>query len=146
MWRKFILIGLVLVTVVTMMANSGQSAFAGQSKRLNASGLAVGGLIQVISSPQNQGAAMEMDTYEVLTAGGNHRFRILSNGTGQVLNLRLIGVNGSIITSCTAAVGGTCTTPSQALIGNLLFQVIVATQNGAPVNPGSNYRFAVQKQ
>jgi hypothetical protein len=145
MFRKFISIGLVLVTVVTMLANSGQSAYAGQSKRLNASGLAVGGLMQVISSPQNQGAAMEMDTYEVLTAGGNHRFRILSNGTGQVLNLKLIGVNGNIVSSCTAPVGGTCTTPNLALIGNLLFQVIVATQNGAPVNPGSIYRFGVQR-
>jgi hypothetical protein len=127
-------------------------ADAGQFKRLSATATLVpGAQVQVFGSPQNQGAAMEMDVYEFLSAGTaatltGYRCRILSNSTGQTLNLRLIGVNGSVISSCAATSPGFCDLPFSSLVGNLLFQCTVATGNGAPVIPSRFYSLAVQRQ
>jgi hypothetical protein len=117
----------------------------GQFKRLNAATLATGAETSVFASPQNQGAAMEMDGYEYLSAAASYRCRILRNATGRTLNLRRIGVNGTIGGSCSAAPGGTCDLPFVVHAGNLLFQCTVATQGGAPVSAGAQYIFAVQR-
>src|SRR5581483_1441227 len=143
--RKNIISGALLLAtaVIAVLALYGQT-IAGQFKRLNASTLAVGAQITAHASPVNQGNAMEMDTYEFLVApaGGNYRCRIVSNSTGQTLNLRLIGVDGTIASSCAAPNGGTCNTGTFALVGNLLFQCLVSTHNGAPVVGGAHYIFA----
>lgn len=148
MWHKLVSGILVVASVVALVLVSGRDASAGQFKRLNAQNLTVGQLLAVHASPLNQGNAMEMDTYEVLsaTAGGAYRFRITSNATGQTLNLKVIGVNGTIVGSCSAPNGSSCLTPTLTLVGNLLFQVIVATNNGAPVLANAHYTFAVQRQ
>jgi hypothetical protein len=88
---------------------------------------------------------MEMDVYEYLSAAASYRCRILRNATGRTLNLRRVGVNGTIGSSCSAPPAGTCDLPFVAHVGNLLFQCIVATQNGAPVTATAQYVFAVQR-
>jgi hypothetical protein len=124
----------------------GSTALAGQFKRLDASTLAPGTQVSALASPQNQGAAMEMDAYEYLSAAASYRCRITFNSTGEALNLRVIGVNGTVAFSCTTPVNGTCDTPFVAHAGNLLFQCLVATGNGSPVTASSAYVFAVQRQ
>ncbi|HXH08477.1 MAG TPA: hypothetical protein VNP04_01695 [Alphaproteobacteria bacterium] len=141
-----VMLGLT-VALATVFGLHGE-ALAGQFKTLNTAGLGVGGSISAHSSPKNFGQAMEMEVYEWPTAstGGNYRCQITSNSTGQTLNLRLIGVNGTIISSCAAANGGTCSTPTAALVGNLKFMCLVATQFGAPVSSSAHYVIAVQRQ
>jgi hypothetical protein len=124
----------------------GTTALAGQFKRLDASSLAPGAQVSALASPQNQGAAMQMDAYEYLSAAASYRCRITFNSTGEALNLRVIGVNGTVAFSCTTAVNGTCDTPFVAHAGDLLFQCLVATGNGSPVAAGSAYVFGVQRQ
>jgi len=122
---------------------------AGQFKRMTGSStLAVNGNISAHASPRNQGNAMEMDTYEwqsQASGSASFRCRITSNTTGQTLNLKWLGVNGTIIDSCSALNGGTCDTGVHATVGNLLFQCIVATANGSPVSASAHYIFAVQR-
>jgi len=131
-----------------VLATGGQ-VLAGQFKRLTrTASLAPGTQAFAFSSPQNQGAAMEMDVWEYLSApaGASYRCRITSNNTGRGLTLARIGVNGAIQASCITPVNGTCDLPFIAHAGNLLFQCIVATSNGAPVATGSTYGFAVQRE
>ena len=118
---------------------------AGQFKRFNASGLALGGQVYAWASPLNQGAAMEMDVYEYLSAATSYRCRILYNNTGRQLTLARLGVNGAIQASCTTPVNGTCDLPYVLHAGGLLFQCLVATGNGAPVGAGSLYAIAIQR-
>jgi hypothetical protein len=128
---------------------AGGQALAGQFKRLSrVATLAVGAQVAAFSSPQNQGAAMEMDVWEYLSApaGASYRCRIISNNTGRQLRLARIGVNATVQASCVTPVNGTCDLPFVAHAGNLLFQCIVATGNGAPVATGSAYGFAVQRE
>jgi hypothetical protein len=148
MRRNSISAVLVLAIVLTTVFVFSHGATAGQFKRLNTETLAVGAQISAHASPLNTGAAMEMDTYEFKTAaaGGSYRGRILTNSTGQTLNLKVIGTNGLIVASCSAVNAGTCNTATLSLVGNLLFLVIIATQNGAPVNAGAHYSMAVQRQ
>jgi hypothetical protein len=143
-FRHALTIGLAAAVLV-----SGGSAIAGQFKRLTrVASLAPGAQVGAFSSAQNQGAAMEMDAYEYLSApaGASYRCRITSNGTGRALTLARLGVNGTIQASCTTAVNGTCDLPFVFHAGNLLFQCIVATGNGSPVTTGSTYAFAVQRE
>jgi hypothetical protein len=133
------------VALATVVCLSTEPATGGQFKRLNASTLAAGAQITAFASPVNQGAAMEMDVYEYLSAAASYRCRILRNATGRTLNLRRIGVNGTITASCAAPPAGTCNLPFALHVGNLLFQCTVATQNGAPVPIGSQYVIAVQR-
>ena len=123
------------------------AAQAGQFKTLNTGDLAAGGSVQAYSSPQNTDSAMEMEVFEWLTpaAGGAYSCNILYNGTGRVLNMSLIGVNGTVVNSCAAAAGGTCSTPIIALAGNTKFQCLTATSFGAPVAAGVYYSMSVQR-
>lgn len=147
--RRTVVSGLLTLTLVlTAVVGFRGEAEAGQFKRLNGTAtLPVGGQVIVHASPVNQGLAMEMDTYEFLSrpAGAQYRIRILANATGRALNVSFIGVNATIITRCTTAVNGLCNTPAIGLVGNLLFQAIVATQNGAPVAAGAHYVIAIQR-
>ena len=147
--RRTVVSGILTLTLVlTAVVGFGGQAQAGQFKRLDATAsLPVGGQTYVHASPLNHGQAMEMDTYEFLTApgGGRYRVRILQNVTGRALNVRMIGLNATIITSCTTAVNGLCDSSSIALGGNFLFQVIVATQAFAPVAGGAHYVVAIQR-
>jgi hypothetical protein len=122
---------------------------AGQFKRMTGSStLAVNGSISAQASPRNQGAAMEMDTYEwqsQAAGAASFRCRITSNTTGQTLNLKWLGVNGTIIDSCSALNLGTCDTGVHGLVANLLFQCVVSTANGSPVSAAARYIFAVQR-
>jgi hypothetical protein len=122
---------------------------AGQFKRMTGSStLAVNGSISAHASPRNQGAAMEMDTYEwqsQAAGAASYRCRITSNTTGRTLNLRFIGVNGTIVSSCSAVNLGTCDTGTFAVVSNLLFQCLVSTANGSPVSGTAHYIFAVQR-
>jgi hypothetical protein len=121
-------------------------AFAGQFKRLEAvAALPVGGALFTLNSPQNFGGTMEMDVFEWPTApaGGGYSCSVTFNNTGQAINIRLIGVNGTIITSCTTAVNGTCATPVVNLAGNTLFDCLIATQFAAPAGTNTFYQFAV---
>jgi len=128
------------------------AAQAGQFKTLNTETLAVGEAVQAYSSPQNMSQAMEMEVFEWLTPAldGLHAYscNILDNGTGQVLNISLIGVNGMVISSCSAAPEGSCSTPiapDMGLIGNLKFQCLTATSFGAPVAAGVFYSMSVER-
>jgi hypothetical protein len=125
------------------------TAEAGQFKRLTGSNLlANGGFIQAYASPLNTGAAMEIDVYEFQTTPLSDAWRcfVNANNTGRALNVRLVGVNGTVgASSCTTPVNGTCFTPFVTLAPNLLFQCTVSTGNGAPVAAGSLYRFGVQR-
>lgn len=121
----------------------GATAEAGQFKTVNTvtnSGvLTVGGAITQISSPKSTlGGTMEMEVYEFQTppAGGGWQLQITQNNTGRALNLRLVGVNGTIITSCTTPVNGTCNTTPIGLVGNFKFLALVATDAFNPVAPG----------
>jgi hypothetical protein len=141
-------IALALGLGAAVLVTGGQ-ALAGQFKRLSrVATLAVGAQATAFSSPQNQGAAMEMDVWEYLSApaGASYRCRITSNSTGRQLRLARVGVNATIQASCITPVNGTCDLPFVAHTGNLLFQCIVATGNGSPVTTGSTYGFAVQRQ
>jgi hypothetical protein len=122
----------------------GSVADAGQFKTVNTvtnlGVLVPGGAITLISSPKtNLGGVMEMELYEFQTppAGGSWQLVISQNNTGQDLNARLIGVNGTIIASCTTPVNGTCSTVPIALVGNLKFMAIVATDAFSPIAPGN---------
>jgi hypothetical protein len=93
------------------------AAQAGQFKTLNTGDLAAGGSVQAYSSPQNTNQSMEMEVFEwpSAAAGGNYSCDILYNGTGRVLNMSLIGVNGTAINSCSAANGGSCSRGHQTI-------------------------------
>ena len=137
-----------LTVVCTMVFGLSGDALAGQFKTLNTAGLGVGAQVSAHSSPKNTGAAMEMEVYEWPTAaaGGSYRCRLLSNTSGVTLNLREIGVNGTIVGSCAAANGGTCDTPTLGHAGNLKFMCIVSSANGQPVSASAHYIIAVQRQ
>jgi hypothetical protein len=122
-------------------------AQAGQFKTLNTENLAVGGSVQAYSSPQNTNQAMEMEVFEWPTPsiGGSYSCNILYNGTGNVLHMSLIGVNGTVINTCSAAAGGSCDTPIIGLAGDTKFMCLTATQFGAPVAPGVYYSISVQR-
>ena len=137
-----------IAALFTLSASFLGTAEAGQFKRLTGSNLlANGGVLRAVASPLNTGAAMEMDVYEFQTVNVLDGWRCFvdANTTGRALNVRLIGVNGTVVTSCTTPVNGTCTIPFTNLAPNLLFQCTVSTGNGAPVLPGSVYRIGIQR-
>ena len=116
------------------------TAQAGQFKTINTGGLGAGGSLAGYSSPQNTNNSMEMETYEFLTspAGGGYYCQIAYNGVGRTMNVSLIGVNATVISSCGAISGGSCnTSTSVSLAGNTKFQCVYATLFGAPVSPGA---------
>ena len=115
------------------------AAQAGQFKTLNSGQLAAGGSVAGFSNPQETNKAMEMETYEFVTssAGGTYYCQILYNAVGQTMNVSLIGVNATVISSCSAASGSACnTSTSTSLVGNTKFQCVYATAYGAPIKPG----------
>jgi hypothetical protein len=133
--------------IVAVLVFSGEAP-AGQFKRIIGGGLTDGGgFVFAHASPRNFGNAMEMDVYEFETpASDSYRCGILNNNTGRSLNVRLVGVNGTIINSCATPVNGTCATPFVGLFGGLLFQCTVSTGFGSPVTDPAYYRFFVQRQ
>jgi hypothetical protein len=115
------------------------AAQAGQFKTLNTAGVAAGGSLAGYSSPQNTNQAMELETYEFVTssAGGTYYCQVLYNGVGRTMNVSLVGVNGVVISSCSAASAGACnTSTSTSLAGNTKFQCVYATGYGSPITPG----------
>ena len=123
------------------------SSEAGQYKTLNTESLAVNTTLRVQSTPLNTGAAAEMEVYEWRSAagGGSYRCNIRANTTGRSLNLRVLGVNGTQIGTCTAPNGGNCSTAILSVVGNLKFICLVTTQNGAPVSANRDYLFSVSR-
>jgi hypothetical protein len=123
-------------------------AFGAQLKNLNNTAtLPVNGLVRAASTPQNTGSAMELELHEFLAtpADGTWLCRVIGNATGQPLHMRLIGVDGSIIRSCTAPAGGVCNTQAVGLAGGHRYACLVATQIGAPAVGIGTYTMAVQR-
>lgn len=135
------------MTLVVLEFLTKGSAAAGQFKRIDASTLGPGQQRVVHASPQNQSSAMEIDVYEFLTriGGGGYRCRITSNNTGTALNLRLIGLTGTILNTCTTPVNGGCSVPFIGLGSNFLFQCTVAAAGLDPALVGSHYVLTVQR-
>lgn len=125
----------------------GADVMAGQYKTLNTATLSMNSQLTARSSPKNTANVMEMEVYEFQTNpnGGSFQCRITQNATGQDLNIRLIGVNGTVISSCVTPVNGTCDTPSVSLVGNLKFQCLVSTDAFSAVNASANYTMAVRR-
>jgi len=135
-----------LLSAMGFVLTSSSESQAGNYTELEQTAtLGAGGSITVHRSPLNQGGAMEMDYTDFQTAAGagSYRVTISQNSTGRALNLRLLGVNATIIGQCTTAVNGTCTTATLGLGGNLDFGTVVASQNGAPVSTGGHYSLSV---
>jgi hypothetical protein len=60
--------------------------------------------------------------------------------------MRLVGLNGTIISSCVAPAGGVCNTPPAGLVGGHRFWCLVSTQFPAPVTATFPvYTMAVQR-
>ena len=142
-------IGLVLgcASVVTLL--SGADVFAGQFKNLNnTASLPTGGLVRASSSPQNTGSAMELEAFEFQTSPevATWTCRIIANATGTPLNMRLVGLDGTIVRSCVAPAGGVCNTQAVGLVAGHRFLCLVATQFPAPVTATFPvYTMAVQR-
>jgi hypothetical protein len=142
--RNIEILGLGTALAAALFATT--DASAGQFKRLDATAsLGVGGQVTAWANPQNHNIAMEMDTYEFLSASGNWRCRILFNNTGTGLHLSLVGLTGTVLQSCTTPVNGTCDTPDIGLGGDFLFQCIVASGAGSPVGANSLYQIGIQR-
>ena len=133
------------IAVSGLLAATG--AQAGEFKTLNTGNLGVGGSVQAYSSPQNTNDAMEMEVFEWVTPtiGGSYSCDIAPNETGKVLNMSMIGVAGGVIGSCSAAAGGSCSTPITSLAGNTKFMCLAATSYGSPVGAGAYYSMSVQR-
>ena len=142
-------IGFVLGCAAAAALLSGTDTFAGQFKTLNnTAALPVNGLVRASSSPQNTGSAMELESFEFLTTAevASWTCRIIANATGTPLNLRLVGLDGTIIRSCVAPAGGVCNTQAVGLVGGHRFQCLVSTQFPAPVTATFPvYTMAVQR-
>jgi hypothetical protein len=142
-------IGAALGLAAALVIAGATDAGAGQFKNLNnTASLAVNGLVRASSSPQNTGQAMELESFEFLTTTevSSWTCRIIANATGTPLNMRLVGLNGTIIASCTAPAGGVCNTPATGLVGGHRFLCLVSTQFPAPVTAVFPvYTMAVQR-
>jgi hypothetical protein len=141
------LAGIVSLAIIVSLVAAG-GAVAGQFKNLNnTAALAPNGLVRAVSSPQNTGTAIELEAYEFLTApdAASWTCRILGNGAGVPLNMRLVGLNGSILASCTAPAGGVCNTPAQNLLPGHRYLCLVASDAGSPAAPLGAYTMAVQR-
>ena len=142
-------IGLVLGCATAIALLSGADAFAGQFKTLNNTAtLAANGLVRASSSPQNTGSAMELEAFEFMTTPevATWTCRIIANATGTPLNMRLVGLDGTIIRSCVAPAGGVCNTQAVGLVAGHRFLCLVATQFPAPVTATFPvYTMAVQR-
>jgi hypothetical protein len=127
-----------VLSAIIAVAASGllAAAQAGEFKTLNTNTLAAGGSVTAVTTPKDPipltafGGAIEMESFEFQTspAGGSYHCQIVANNTNKTLNISLIGVNATVINSCSAAAGGTCNTPAVGLVGDLKFQCLLATQ------------------
>lgn len=124
---------------------------AGQYKTLSTETLAAGAQLQATSSPKNSGVAMELDVYEfkAVPGGAQYRCRITANGTGQPLGLIFLRVDGTVIGSCVAPVGGGCSTVySLPAItgGNKPLCLVHTGLNLLVVGANPTYTLAVQRR
>jgi len=132
-----------LFSWVTLM---NEDVMAGQFKTLNTASLGVNQQNSARSSPKNTASgAIEMEVYEWQSGsvdGNAYQCRITQNATGQPLNISLVGLDTSIIASCSAPASGTCNTTPAILVGGAKFQCVVATQCCFPVSSTANYTMA----
>jgi hypothetical protein len=142
----------LLSSVLTLGASAAllvpMHASAGQFKTLNTQTLGAGGQVSAYSSPKNTNIAMELETYEFQTTPSqvNWRCRITANQTSRALTVRMLGLTGQQIATCTTAAGGTCDTLAVTLGANFKFQCVVATGAGSPIPSDlSWYQIAVQR-
>lgn len=127
-----------VLSAVIAVAASGllAAAQAGEFKTLNTSTLPAGGSVTAETTPKDpipltaSGGAIEMESFEFQTtpAGGNYFCQIVANNTNKTLNISLIGVNATVINSCSATPTHSCNTPAIGLLGDLKFQCLLATQ------------------
>lgn len=123
---------------------------AGQYKTLSTETLAAGAQLQATSSPKNSGIAMEPDVYEFKAAAGGAQYccRILANGTGRPLGMTFIRVDGTVIGSCVAPVGGGCNTPYSVpgiAGGNKSLCLVHTGPNRLVVGANPTYTMSVQR-
>ena len=127
---------LALVTVF-LMSITCINAVAGQFKTLDTVELIENEQISARSSPKSTpSGAMELEIYEWETPTnksdllfvGAYQCRITQNATGQPLNISLVGPNATIINSCHAPNGGSCSTTPVSLIGGAKFLCIVSNE------------------
>jgi len=145
--RRNSMLGILALTTIlaTGLALSGD-ATAGSFKVVSTTGLANGGARFAVSSPFNVSSAMEIEVFEFVTnAADSWRCGITQNNTGQDLQVRLIGLTGTVLSSCVTPVNGVCSTPFIALGGGFAFHCTVSSGAGSPVVLGSQYRFFVQR-
>ena len=134
---------LLLAIVFAIAFAFSKDALAGSYQTIDS--IPNGGAVALHITPRNQGAAAEATivAWNSTTAVDTFRCGIISNSTGRALNLRMFGVNGTIIAQCTTAVNGGCATANVSLVANLEFQCGVWTQNGQPVL-GANPHFVIE--
>lgn len=131
----------LLISLSLLTLAFASQATAGQFKTLDdVASLAQGGNVQAYSSPKNTSLAMEMETYEWKT-GPTDRYRcsIFSNVTGQDLQLKLVGLTGSAISSCVTAVNGTCSTTCANIVGGAKFSCTVTSGYGSPIAGNTSF-------
>ncbi|MCW5200747.1 hypothetical protein VU07_02900 [Desulfobulbus sp. F4] len=139
------------MTVALMVGICG-NAMAGQYKTLNTGGLAAGASMCMYSSPKNalptpKGMEMEVYEWQTSSAGGFYRCSLTSNQTGKTLNLRMIGLDGTIISSTSCAAGTSCATPTSSLTSYGKFACVVATNSfTAFTSDAVYYRLCVDRR
>ena len=153
--RVIFLLAIVFATIFAFSEN----APAGQFKRITATAVVpVGSQIELRANPQNccvvdpntglpvpDMGSMETDVYEFQSAHNFNSFScsIVSNTTGQALNLRMIGTSGNIIGSCIAPVNGPPCTVTASLQEFRLWLCTVSTAPGQAVTPTAEYILAI---
>jgi hypothetical protein len=144
--RRTFVLGMVGLTIVTMMLAFSTDGMAGSFKEISTVGLANGGTRSAHSSPFNVSSAMQIEVFEFVTnAQDGWRCCINANTTGQDLFVRLFGLTGVQLASFQTAVNGTGCTPFVGLGSGFAFQCTVATGAGSPVNAGAHYVIGVQR-
>jgi hypothetical protein len=133
--------GMLLLAAFAMALAISTNALAGSYQTIE--GVPNSGAVALHVTPRNQGAAAEATVIAWNSVADSFRCGITQNSTGRALNLVWMGVNGTIISSCTTAINGTCNTGTFGVVGGLEFQCLVYTQNGQPVL-GANPHFTVE--
>jgi hypothetical protein len=154
-----LVIALLLSIVFATIFAFSENALAGQIVRIRTTAsLPVGSQIELHANPQNccvvdpdsglpvpDMGSMETDVYEFQSAHNFNSYScsIVSNTTGQALNLRMIGLTGDIIGSCIAAADGTPCTVTGFLQEFRLWLCTVSTAPGRPVAPTAEYTLTI---
>lgn len=141
-WSRLLTTAMMIVGGIMVLG----TAVAGDFHRLVGTINNGGGTNCTWTTPKNTSTAMEMAVFEFQTpAADNYRCYITSNGTGQDLTVRLIGLTGGPLATVVTPVNGVGATAYTSLGAGYLFQCTVASGAGSSVN-GGNYQICAQRQ